>query len=257
MLFFSYCRIHLKAIAEYRSTFFAMTVGQFFTSLASFAAMAFLFSRFGSVGGWDFSAACLCFSVSLLGFSFAECFVRGFDTFSSLIVSGDFDRLLVRPRSTVLQVIGSKIEFSRLGRLTQAALIFAYSLHILDITWTPGRALVLLGMVLGAAAVFSGIFIAGASLCFITVEGLEVVNILTDGGRELLQYPLDIYGDGIRRFFTYVLPYGLFNYLPLSYITGRTDALFNLAAPYLSLLFLLPCLLLWRAGVRRYLSTGN
>lgn len=56
-------------------------------------------------------------------FSLAETFARGFDQFSSIIGNGTFDRIMVRPRSSVLQVLGQRIEFTRLGRMVQAVII--------------------------------------------------------------------------------------------------------------------------------------
>jgi ABC-2 type transport system permease protein len=114
-------------------------------------------------------------------------------------------------------------------------------------------------MILGGAALFTGIFILGATVCFFTLEGLEIINIFTDGGRELASYPLTVYGRRIRRFFTFIIPFGCVNYLPLMYLTGRTGdrPLLSMLAPLAGILFLLPCLAVWRAGVRRYTSSGS
>jgi len=91
------------------------------------------------------------------------------------------------------------------------------------------------------------------------VQALEVANIFTDGGREMAQYPLDIYAKWVTRFFTFIIPFGAVSYLPLLYILDRTDGpdLLYMAMPLASLLFLLPCLAVWRIGVRRYRSTGS
>jgi ABC-2 type transport system permease protein len=61
------------------------------------------------------------------------------------------------------------------------------------------------------------------------------------------------------RFFTYIIPFATFNYIPLLWILGRDGigAFPAAAAPWLGSLFILPCLLLWRTGVRKYLSTGS
>ena len=48
---------------------------------------------------------------------------------------------------------------------------------------------------------FTGIFILAATLCFWTIQGLEVANIFTDGGREMAQYPLIIYQKWVTVFF--------------------------------------------------------
>ncbi len=48
---------------------------------------------------------------------------------------------------------------------------------------------------------------AQATLCFWTVESLEIMNALTYGGTEAAQYPLTLYRDWFRRFFMpFVVP---------------------------------------------------
>jgi ABC-2 type transport system permease protein len=96
-------------------------------------------------------------------------------------------------------------------------------------------------------------------VCFFTVEGLEFINIFTDGGREIASYPLPVYGKWVRRFFTFIIPFGCINYLPLMYLTGRAEQhpLFYMLTPLLGFLFIFPCLLVWRFGVRHYVSTGS
>jgi hypothetical protein len=46
--------------------------------------------------------------------------------------------------------------------------------------------------------------ILNSTLCFWTIQGLEFANVLTDGGRQMAQYPMTIYRDWFRRIFTYV-----------------------------------------------------
>jgi ABC-2 type transport system permease protein len=120
-------------------------------------------------------------------------------------------------------------------------------------------------MIAGGAAVFTGVFILGATVCFFTLEGLEVINIFTDGGREFASYPLPVYGKWVRRFFTFIIPYGCMNYLPLMYLTGRAASspevssfpLLYMLTPLSGFLCIIPCVLVWKIGVRHYASTGS
>ena len=78
-------------------------------------------------------------------------------------------------------------------------------------------------MVASGVMIFTGIFILAATLCFWTIQGLEIANIFTDGGREMAQYPLNIYQKWVTVFFTFVIPFGCVNYLPMLYILDRAD----------------------------------
>lgn len=258
-LYFRYLSILFRSQMQYRSSFWLLTLGQFFVPFSVFAGLYFLFARFGGLPGWSFFETALCFGVVHMSFSLAECFVRGFDGFSTLVSGGDFDRVLVRPRGTVVQVLGSKIEFTRIGRLAESAVVLAWALRNLPIGWTPLKVVTLIMMILGGVLIFAGIFMLTATLCFWTVQALEITNLLIDGGREMAQYPLNIYNRTITRFFTFIIPYGCVSYLPLLYLLDRTggEGLLYALLPLTSLLFLLCCLAVWRFGVRHYRSTGS
>jgi ABC-2 type transport system permease protein len=197
-----------------------------------------------------------------MAFSLSECVARGFDTFSRMVIQGEFDRVLLRPRSTIIQVLGTKTDITRLSKAVLGIAILCAIIPRAEINWDVPKAITLALMVLGGAAVFTGIFILGATVCFFTLEGLEVINIFTDGGKELASYPLPVYGKWIARFFTFIIPFGCMNYLPLLYLTGRTQGIFLPAwvymfMPLLGFVFILPCVLVWRFGVSHYSSAGS
>ncbi|RJE91203.1 hypothetical protein D3P07_03835 [Paenibacillus sp. 1011MAR3C5] len=258
-LYFKYLSIQLKSQMEYRTSFLLMSVGQFFIPFMVFGGLYFMFQRFGELQGWSFFEVALCFSVIHLAFSLSECFARGFDSFSSLVGRGDFDRLLVRPRSTALQVLGSKFEFTRIGRLLQSVIVLIWSVSNLPQVWSFPKLLTLLLMIANGTMIFTGIFILAATFCFWTIQAIEVANVFTDGGREMAQYPLNIYEKWVTRFFTFIIPFGCVSYLPLMYVLDKREG--SMFLPMLitfgGVLFLIPCLLIWRFGVRHYRSTGS
>lgn len=216
-----------------------------------------MLSRYNTVNGFTFSEILLCFAVMLSSFSISECFVRGFDSFPVIISNGEFDRILVRPRNEILQILASRIEFTRIGRLLQALLLFAYSIPTSQVVWTLDKILTLSFMIVGGLFVFSGLFIVYAGLCFFTIEGLEFMNIFTDGGREFGKYPFSIYGDGVLKFLTYVIPLALFQYYPFLYLIGKSDNTYYMFLPLAGILFIVPCILFWKIGVKHYKSTGS
>lgn len=258
-LYLKYLSIHFRSQMQYRASFWMLSAGQFFVPFTVFAGLYFMFERFGSLRGWEFFEAALCFGVIHLAFSLSECFARGFDAFSSLIVRGEFDRLLVRPRSLVLQVLGSQFEFTRVGRMLQGFVVLVWALWNLDVEWTVAKGITLLFMIAGGVLIFVGIYMLTAALCFWTVEGLEVANMFTDGGREMAQYPLNIYEKWVVTFFTFIIPFGLVSYLPLLYLLDRAEGagFWFMLMPLGSVLFMIPCVLVWQFGVRHYRSTGS
>jgi ABC-2 type transport system permease protein len=193
----------------------------------------------------------------IMAFSASELIARGFDRFPMLLGNGGFDRALVRPRGVIFQVLASQVEFSRLGRFIQAAAIFVYALPRSGIDWTWDKILTLVLMVLCGAFLFFGFFVVYAAFSFFTIEGLEFMNVLTDGGREHGRLPFSVYGDGVLKFLTYVIPLALVQYYPLLYLIGHTDNILYALTPVVALVFLVPCYVFFRFGLRHYKSTGS
>jgi ABC-2 type transport system permease protein len=256
-LYIKFFGIHLKSAMQYKLSFLMVAIGQFLVSFNVFLGVLFLFDRFHEVKGYTFSEILLCFSTVLLSFSLAEMFMRGFDMFAGTIGNGEFDRILLRPRSILLLVISGKIEFTRVGRILQAVVMFIYGIAASEINWNLSKIMTLVLMVVGGTVIFSCLFVIYASICFFTLEGLEFMNILTDGAREYGKYPLDVYGKGVLKFCTYLVPYALFQYYPFLYLIGKVNQWQYMFLPVLGALFLVPSFLFWRFGVRHYKSTGS
>ncbi len=256
-LYLHFFAMHLKSRMAYRKSFFFSLVGQFLSAFAAVASIWFLFARFESVRGYTLSECMLCTGVVLMSFSLAECFFRGFDRFSRVVREAQFDRILLRPRGVIFQLICQEIDFARLGKLLQGALMLAYGISVSPVSWTPARIALLAAMVLSGTLVFASLFLLYAALCFFTLEGLEFMNVFTDGAREFGAYPLDVYGAALLKFCTFVIPYALFQYYPLTYLLGRTDNPLCALAPLAAPLFALPCYAVWRIGARRYQSAGS
>lgn len=248
--------MQLKSIMEYKTSFFLSCIGQFLVSFNVFLGMYFMFQRFHNVNEFTYNEVLLCFGITLMEFSLAESVARGFDNFDFMIRQGDFDRILVRPRSEILQILGSRIEFSRIGRIFQAVVMFSYGFAVSHIKWNWGKLLTVLFMLIGGIIVFCGIFLLYASLCFFTIEGLEFINVFTDGAREYGKYPVCIYGKRVLLFCTFVIPYALIQYYPLLYLLGRGKPYYCLL-PAIACLFIFPCLFFWRLGIKHYTSCGS
>lgn len=256
-LYMHYVSINVRSMMQYKTSFLLTATGQFLVSFNVFLGVFFMFQRFSNVKGFSYSEVLLCFSIMLLEFSLAEMYARGFDVFPDMVKSGNFDRVLVRPRNEILQVLGSKFELTRIGRMLQAVIMFVYGIMNSGVIWTPARVMTVVFMLIGGTALFSCIFLIYAALCFFTLDGLEVMNILTDGAREYGKYPLSVYGKRMMQITTFIIPYALVQYYPLLYLLGRRTSPVYIFLPLAAILFLIPSYILWRIGVRHYKSSGS
>lgn len=255
-LYFKFFAMHLKSRMVYQKSFFFSIVGQFLTSFSAFLVIWFLLDRFETVKGYTVGECLLCASAMWMSFSLAECFFRGFDLFPGIIRRAEFDRILVRPRGLIFQVMCQQIEFTRLGKMIQSVAAMIIGISISNVNWTIMRGVCFGLMISCGAVVFCSLFLLYAALSFFTLEGLEFMNCFTDGARHHGAYPLDVYGERMLKITTYIIPYALFQYYPLQYLLGRAPVGYAFL-PLLAPLFALPCYAAWRFGVRKYKSAGS
>lgn len=262
-LYGHYVRASLRGQMQYPTSFFLTSVGVFAATGIDFVALWALFARFRQVDGWRFGEVALFYAVISVSFALADGLTRGFDVFGEQFVkTGDFDRVLVRPRSTVLQLLGHEVRATRIGRLAQALVVWIVAARLTSVAWTWQAWATLAFAVIGGTALFAGILVLQATLAFWTVESLEIANTLTYGGVEAGQYPLDLYARWFRNFLTFVVPLACVSYFPVAAVLGRADrtgapAWLLLLAPSLGFVFLGVALWSWRFGVRHYTSTGS
>lgn len=255
-LYWKFFSIHLKSEMAYPASFFLSCAGRLLLTINALAGIGLMIWRFGAIGDYTAGEVLLGFGVVMTAFNIAECFARGFDVFSKIVREGTFDRLVVRPRGLVFQVICQDMRMASLPNIVLGSLVILYGARASGIAWTVPKALVLLSMVACGSLLFFGVFLVYAALCFFTMEGLEFINIFTDGIRTFSQFPFDIYGKGVLFFTTAVMPMAMVQYWPLQYLMGKGRAVYGLF-PVLSLWFLIPCWLAWRLGIRHYASAGS
>lgn len=261
-LYFRYIGISLRSQMEYRVSFVLQTLAHFLTTLMEFVAIWALFQRFETIKGWTFYEIAVFYGMISIAFSFNDFLTRGFDIVSRLIRAGEFDRYLLRPRSTVLQLLGYELRLRCFGRFAQGVLVLWIGASHLHVTWTLPKVVLMLWAIAGASTLFIGLIIMQATLAFWTTESLEIMNTLTYGGIETAQFPLTIYLPWFRKFFTFIVPLACVNYYPVLLIVEKPDPLgspiwFQAISPLAGILFLLVGRVFWSIGLRHYTSTGS
>ena len=256
-LYIESLKMHLKSTLEYKTSFISGFFSQFLVYFTYYFIIIALFNKFDNIKGFTMYEVLLTFSIIQFGFSMNELFARGVDAFDKLIIDGSFDRLLLRPQNILLQVLCSKFDFVKFSRVFQSIIVFIIALSNLDIKWNIIKVISLILMCIASIIVFFSVFLLMASYCFITVQGLEVRNLFTDGGKHIAQYPMGIFKKGVLMFFTFIIPYSLVNYYPLLYFLDKSNNVFYAFYPIIVLLYVIPALISFKIGISKYTSAGS
>jgi ABC-2 type transport system permease protein len=261
-LYYRYLVISVKGQLQYRVSFILQMLGQFLITLVEFIGVWALFRRFNNINGWSLAEVALFYGVVNVSFACAEVLGRGFESFATTVKSGNFDRFLLRPRSTILQLFGVEFSLKRVGKFLQGLIILFWSINNLNLELNLIKTLLLLATIASGCALFLGLIIIQATICFWTIESLEMMNILTYGGVETAQYPISIYNKWLANFFTFIVPLAAVSFFPLLAVLDRAKEfsipiLLCYLAPLAGFLFLALALKVWHIGEQYYCSSGS
>jgi ABC-2 type transport system permease protein len=256
--------VQIRSQAQYRLNLYVDILATAFVTATVFISLAFIFERFGNIAGWTLAEVAFLYGMVETAFGVMDMLFSGFDpqNFGRQIRLGRLDQLLLRPVNITLQVLSSEFIIRRLGRIFQGVIILIFATRSLHVDWTILKVAYLPVVFISLVAFFGGLFVIGATITFWTLESIEVINILTYGGAEMMSYPMSIYPLGMRRFFTFIVPSIFLIYYPALYILGKPDPLgMPLAAYFLSPIagfgVLAGSLLFWQYGIRHYQSSGT
>ncbi|MEK3864609.1 ABC-2 family transporter protein [Paenibacillus sp. FSL H7-0716] len=260
-LYFEIIKLKISTQGQYPLNAVIGFLNQIFVFVFEFWAMWALFNRFGSIDNWDFIEVLIPFGIINLSYAIAETFFRGFETnMSQLVRDGEYDRYLLRPRDTIVQISAFHFQFVRFGRVLQAVIVLIIGLvlnhdKIQGIEW-----LLILFAATGGWALFIALYILTGIIIFKIVERPEFMNLLIQGSVTTMQYPKTIFPKWIQSVFTFIIPVTFATYYPVAAILGKDSSLpfiLSCLSPIICYLFLILTIILFKKVEKTYISTGS
>ena len=124
---------------QYRVSFTLDLAGNFLISFIDFLAVLVIFHNVPQLGTWNVHEVAFLYAFSSISFALTDLLIGHLDQFPQKIRDGNFDILLVRPRGTLFQVIGSDFQLRRLGKAVQGVIVLVWVIGSLDVHWDAGR----------------------------------------------------------------------------------------------------------------------
>lgn len=256
-LFLTLFKASFKSEAQYRFDFLVNIIGNFLGLLGDFIIVAFILMRFKNIGGWNLHEVALMYSIIEFGFGMYRFLGDGFNNFESLILTGKFDTLLIRPASALLQVMLQKIDFKRLGMVAQATVVGLWGIKRCSFI-SSSFYLYLPLLLLASVIINMQVSIILAAVAFWTGKNEDIIILGHYSTRSAARYPATIYHNIFSHVLTFVIPFFSVSYYPLMYYTGKSNDVFLLLAPFLGITVMTPIsYFIWSSGIKRYSSTGT
>lgn len=256
-LYFKFIKMHLLVGLEYKGWWLAF-IQQLIMCIIELLPVCLMFYRMGSIGEWSMERILLIYSLAISAFGIAETFCNGFAAFPwKMLRSGDFDRLLLRPKALTLQVAGSVFSVHRLTRGIAGIAMAIWALGKLKVPVSVFNVTVLVLAIAGGVFMYSGIFIMSSGIAFFTVKALDWINMFTYANYQITKIPVSYMPGWLRGVFTFLAPLLVVSYYPAAAVCGWEAPYMGWIALPAGAIFFGVSLGVWKIGVAHYTSTGS
>lgn len=261
-LYFKSIGMLLKSHLQYPSSFFMQTLAQLVMEGGELLMVILIVDRFESLKGWTGGNLYFFFGVMSVSFYLTEIFGRGITgDFPMMVRTGRLDTFLVRPRSVFTQAICSGTDPRRIACVAVGTTALIMGSKLSNVVWSPLKVLVLIESIAMSCILILGLFMTEAIFSIFSVKSVEMVNVLTYGGRSACQYPIDIYPLPLKALFTIVAPFALTMHVPASWILGKPlygwPMWTAFVTPLSGAVIFTIMIIAFNLAMRHYKSTGN
>jgi len=252
----------LRAGFQYRANAVSAVISGLLYQLTGFLSVWIIVSRFEGIGGWSLAEITFLYGMRLTSHGiFYASFSQMFE-FDRVLITGEFDRYLVRPMSPLLQLFTRKLRVNCFGDLIGGIALLAFASAGTAVDWSPQSVLFLVLAVIGGALVEGSIQIAVGSLSFRYLNLNAVRITINETFNQYGNYPQSIFPRALEYVLTFGLPVAFVAFLPATVILDRTDELhvspvLAVCAPLIGLILFTIARWIWHRQSRHYQSSGN
>ena len=253
-------RMWVRSSLAYPTSFWILTVSSALITLLDFVGLALMFHTVPALGGFSLQEIALLYGASGIGIGVADLVIGSVEQIGAYVRTGGLDSMLTRPVPLLVQVCADRFAIRRLGRISQAVVVFVYGAWWVD--WTPAKVGLAVLMLVSACLIFFSLFVTFSCIQFWTLDSTEFANAFTYGGNTMTQYPMTIFPREVLKGLTFLLPIAFVNWYPCLYLLDRPDPFgmpswFAVLSPLVAVLTVAVAGLAWRTGVRHYTATGS
>lgn len=254
-IFLLFSKFSLKSVAQVRLGIIFFIVGKILRFVMFFSFVYFLVSKTKVLKGYGVDQAVFFYLTFNIIDTTTQLLFREVYRFRPLIVSGDFDTVLIKPFHPFLRILVGGVDFLdllMLGPYLLLTLFFALKIGSFSLI----NLFFYFSLLINALMLATAFHIFVLALGIMTTEVDHTIMIYRDL-TSLGRFPMEIYKEPLRGIFTFIIPVGIMMSFP-------SRALFGLLSPSLILIaFLMSWLLLttsskfWDLAIKKYQSWGG
>jgi ABC-2 type transport system permease protein len=258
LLFYDYFTQYAKVRMSYRGDFLISLATSFAATIFSLGFVVVLFQKTTQLAGWSRDEVIFLWGFTQIPYGlFNVISLNLYDFGNNYIIEGKFDRVLLRPVSSLFQVLFETFRIESLQEVATGVFCMWWATRRLGVVWTPGKFGLLIFFGACAAIIYVSIFLLLSTVSFWFEDRIgvhpPVWNVIAFG-----RYPLSIYSGVVQFFLCWIIPFGLASFYPSVRLLGRTvHPEYAPLVPVVAVVFLTLAISVWNFGTRHYSSTGS
>ena len=258
LLFYDYFTQYAKVRVSYRGDFFISLGTSFAATIFALLFVVVLFQKTSQLAGWRFEEILFLYGFSLIPYGiFNVISLNLYDFGNTYIIEGKFDRVLLRPVSSLFQVLFETFRIESVQEIATGIFCVVYASRHLHVTWTVSKVALFVFFGCCAGLIYVSVFLILTTITFWWEDRIgvhpPVWNVIAFG-----RYPLSIYSGVVQFFLCWIIPFGLASYYPSVRLLGRSvTPEYAPLVPLVAVGFFALAVALWNVGTRHYSSTGS
>jgi ABC-2 type transport system permease protein len=258
LLFCDYFTQYAKVRMSYRGDFLISLATSFAATIFSLGFVVVLFQKTTQLAGWSRDEVIFLWGFTQIPYGlFNVISLNLYDFGNNYIIEGKFDRVLLRPVSSLFQVLFETFRIESLQEVATGVFCMWWATRRLGVVWTPAKFGLLIFFGTCAEIIYVSIFLLLSTVSFWFEDRIgvhpPVWNVIAFG-----RYPLSIYSGVVQFFLCWIIPFGLASFYPSVRLLGRTvNPEYAPLVPVVAVVFLTVAISVWNFGTRHYASTGS
>lgn len=211
---------NIKNAKELKSSFIISIVGMCINNIAFLVLWYYFGAIVGNLNGWESIDIFGLYGINSTSFGIVCAFLYGIYNIPSYISSGNFDKYLVTPKSTLIKVATSSIQTSALGDFTFGLICFFIYIVIAKLSILQILTYIL--MILVSGIIFFSFSLICMSISFYLIDGENISQGLYSMFLSTSLYHGGAFTGILRAIFMFVIPSLLLGAVPIEIIKDIT-----------------------------------
>lgn len=252
----------LRSEFQYRANVITSIFGGIIYQLTGFLVVWIIVDRFTDLGGWSLPEITFLYGMRLTSHGIFYATISQMFELDRVLISGEFDRFLVRPMSPLAQVLTRKLRMNCFGDLIGGVALLVAASRGVAVDWSLPALAMLIAAIVGGALIEGAVQIAMGSLSFRFLNTMMLRTAVNEVFNQYGNYPMRIFPQVLEYLLTFALPVAFVAYLPASVILDKTGGLhvspvLGWGAPLVGVVLFAVALRIWSRMSRQYQSAGN